>query len=136
MPGGPMGMPGTARPTAPGRGLSRRLTPTGGPWGARAPPPPRGGGGAEGAARHGQAHCPRARLEQALDLVGRHMAFQGVAAHGGRVAAAEALRHAELLAHRSRVRNFDDFDREAGGDRKSTRLNSSHSQISYALFFF
>src|SRR3990167_6877929 len=25
---------------------------------------------------------------------------------------------------------------EPGGDRKSTRLNSSHSQISYSLFFF
>src|SRR5438270_9732362 len=25
-------------------------------------------------------------------------------------------------------------DRRAGGDRKSTRLNSSHSQISYAVF--
>src|SRR3990167_5473249 len=25
---------------------------------------------------------------------------------------------------------------QEGGDRKSTRLNSSHSQISYAVFFF
>src|SRR5688572_32039514 len=25
-------------------------------------------------------------------------------------------------------------ERESGGDRKSTRLNSSHSQISYAVF--
>src|SRR2546427_9129133 len=26
------------------------------------------------------------------------------------------------------------FDQAVGGDRKSTRLNSSHSQISYAVF--
>src|SRR3990167_10661268 len=30
----------------------------------------------------------------------------------------------------------DDFALMAWGDKKSTRLNSSHSQISYAVFFF
>src|SRR2546430_13699133 len=30
--------------------------------------------------------------------------------------------------------NGDSFDLSSGADRKSTRLNSSHSQISYAVF--
>src|SRR5688572_32098482 len=33
-----------------------------------------------------------------------------------------------------RSRRDEDQDGGAGGDRKSTRLNSSHSQISYAVF--
>src|SRR2546430_3861957 len=37
-------------------------------------------------------------------------------------------RGARPLAHAGRA------PRHAGGDRKSTRLNSSHSQISYAVF--
>src|SRR2546422_6622847 len=32
------------------------------------------------------------------------------------------------------VRRLIDFARDAGGDRKSTRLNSSHGYISYAVF--
>src|SRR5688572_31961203 len=35
--------------------------------------------------------------------------------------------------HRRRVRTHQ-RDREVASDRKSTRLNSSHSQISYAVF--
>src|SRR2546427_7901735 len=31
-------------------------------------------------------------------------------------------------------RGGDDGEQRRGGDRKSTRLNSSHSQISYAVF--
>src|SRR3989475_7808108 len=38
-------------------------------------------------------------------------------------------RHRRLARHRSRQRT-----RTGEGDRKSTRLNSSHSQISYAVF--
>src|SRR5256886_9185357 len=34
----------------------------------------------------------------------------------------------------ARVRREDRPDARADGDRKSTRLNSSHSQISYAVF--
>src|SRR2546430_17198866 len=38
------------------------------------------------------------------------------------------------LATRPRWRNFFETIRSLGSDRKSTRLNSSHSQISYAVF--
>src|SRR3712207_7049115 len=37
----------------------------------------------------------------------------------------------EIAVHFDRVRLADDG---AGGDRKSTRLNSSHANISYAVF--
>src|SRR2546430_12655967 len=40
--------------------------------------------------------------------------------------------HITLLAFRGRFPGFDKLPRK---DRKSTRLNSSHSQISYAAFF-
>src|SRR3712207_8070275 len=33
-----------------------------------------------------------------------------------------------------RLRHLDDHVAAAGGDRKSTRLNSSHANISYAVF--
>src|SRR2546430_11145652 len=36
--------------------------------------------------------------------------------------------------HQSRERGLPVGDEVAAGDRKSTRLNSSHSQISYAVF--
>src|SRR2546430_10227319 len=39
---------------------------------------------------------------------------------------------AHLLEHRGQV--LPEPRLELGGDRKSTRLNSSHSQISYAVF--
>src|SRR2546430_7343911 len=43
---------------------------------------------------------------------------------------------AGLLGRRAEERVRDDESRSErrGGDRKSTRLNSSHSQISYAVF--
>src|SRR2546430_10180756 len=40
-----------------------------------------------------------------------------------------ALHHVERFAHRPILTNRDRIE-----DRKSTRLNSSHSQISYAVF--
>src|SRR2546427_6458546 len=50
---------------------------------------------------------------------------------GGRGARpADPLAHS--LEHDKKHR--DDEDPDASGDRKSTRLNSSHSQISYAVF--
>src|SRR2546427_2633383 len=43
--------------------------------------------------------------------------------------------HPTLAPHRRRIRSRPDpHDRVVMGDRKSTRLNSSHSQISYAVF--
>src|SRR2546422_4729611 len=59
--------------------------------------------------------------------------------HGGGLRRLRAQPH-RLLGHRAR--NAGDADRAAldatrgaeGGDRKSTRLNSSHGYISYAVF--
>src|SRR5688572_32270654 len=40
----------------------------------------------------------------------------------------------QLDRHMAQAANADDADLLARPDRKSTRLNSSHSQISYAVF--
>src|SRR2546428_8364017 len=40
----------------------------------------------------------------------------------------------ELLSGKPPVRGATAGDTRTGGDRKSTRLNSSHDQISYAVF--
>src|SRR5688572_31814495 len=40
----------------------------------------------------------------------------------------------DALPERARLKPDHAADLEAGRDRKSTRLNSSHSQISYAVF--
>src|SRR2546430_8588933 len=45
-----------------------------------------------------------------------------------------ALTYSELAAAFPRSGGVYVFVRESFGDRKSTRLNSSHSQISYAVF--
>src|SRR3712207_8991074 len=42
--------------------------------------------------------------------------------------------HAVLPARLQRGRPHGDRDRRGTGDRKSTRLNSSHANISYAVF--
>src|SRR2546427_1785966 len=45
------------------------------------------------------------------------------------------LRGAQRRVHqRLETPSLEALDRGLGGDRKSTRLNSSHSQISYAVF--
>src|SRR3990167_7430654 len=49
----------------------------------------------------------------------------------GRVAGTMAKHRADLLQRAAPAQHFG-----GGRDRKSTRLNSSHSQISDALFFF
>src|SRR5206468_10990747 len=52
----------------------------------------------------------------------------------------EPARAVIRVLHRRRVRRFlrepqvDGHHQDAAGDRKSTRLNSSHDQISYAVF--
>src|SRR5205085_5413018 len=68
---------------------------------------------------------------------------QGRPPHGGRHLPREQLRARQQ--HQRRLSAFDDRNRRHSGlsvfsarresaDRKSTRLNSSHSQISYAVF--
>src|SRR2546430_13231387 len=47
---------------------------------------------------------------------------------------AEEHRHEDRLIGVRRVAVVGDADRARRRDRKSTRLNSSHSQISYAVF--
>src|SRR2546427_7445759 len=56
-------------------------------------------------------------IEECCDYAGGKGIFLGLENHGGIVSTAD---------------DFQDFLRR--GDRKSTRLNSSHSQISYAVF--
>src|SRR5690349_23654496 len=49
--------------------------------------------------------------------------------------AVEARDHDQLLEHLRRLRERVELTRmDAGLDRKSTRLNSSHVEISYAVF--
>src|SRR3712207_7951578 len=60
-------------------------------------------------------------------------AERGLCPHGPRQGAAAAARHRPARApQRAYPRRHG--DRAAGGDRKSTRLNSSHANISYAVF--
>src|SRR2546422_7048834 len=58
--------------------------------------------------------------------------------HGGAqdegVVGAEASRTPRPLAHQRGRRHRDQDPDDAGEDRKSTRLNSSHGYISYAVF--
>src|SRR5690606_41699694 len=53
---------------------------------------------------------------------------------GGKVAMLVALRHPELLDRLVVVDIAPTASRSVGEDRKSTRLNSSHVKISYAVF--
>src|SRR2546430_3642975 len=62
----------------------------------------------------------------------RHGRASGAAGGGLRHG---ALRHsAGVRGARARPRDGDRVARRIAADRKSTRLNSSHSQISYAVF--
>src|SRR5256886_11914730 len=45
-----------------------------------------------------------------------------------------AVRNIGNTAYRSFLSRYKEFALDPGRDRKSTRLNSSHSQISYAVF--
>src|SRR5688572_5946197 len=53
---------------------------------------------------------------------------RGAAGQGGALVTGRSLSMEELQA------TLADLDKLTGEDRKSTRLNSSHSQISYAVF--
>src|SRR2546430_13479344 len=68
-------------------------------------------------------------LHDALPI--SHSARRGVAG-GGRLA--EARRLHQRPRHREPLPGMTAADLVLHGDRKSTRLNSSHSQISYAVF--
>src|SRR5207245_10831062 len=65
-----------------------------------------------------------------------------ISGHHGALGAARALHPRRLRLRALRVRRARDrvradaaaADDHAGGDRKSTRLNSSHGSISYAVF--
>src|SRR3712207_7611192 len=48
--------------------------------------------------------------------------------------AAQAIGYAELFAHVRGELDLDDAVARTAADRKSTRLNSSHANISYAVF--
>src|SRR2546430_11168231 len=59
------------------------------------------------------------------------VAQRPVPVYGQYVGQTEAVKTVEV---RARVEGFIDRQAAPDGDRKSTRLNSSHSQISYAVF--
>src|SRR2546427_6602095 len=76
-------------------------------------------------------------------LLGRHLvAISGQVDSIGRIALPDREDHVDRFGeHAAAVLGEDAEDRsrmfaEAIEDRKSTRLNSSHSQISYAVFCF
>src|SRR5690606_8886899 len=68
----------------------------------------------------------RAGADGPVHLVGHSL--------GGKVAMLVALRHPELLDRLVVVDIAPTASRSVGEDRKSTRLNSSHVKISYAVF--
>src|SRR3712207_8699098 len=72
----------------------------------------------------------RSVLDRLLALVVR--VGRRVEGRGKRAAGAGALAGARLLRNVVQARSSE--DRDVGGDRKSTRLNSSHANISYAVF--
>src|SRR2546427_6674806 len=70
---------------------------------------------------------PRSTLFPYTTLFRSHAAERAVASREGRAAGRRG-------AHRPLLRGIGHEARHGGRDRKSTRLNSSHSQISYAVF--
>src|SRR5688572_32250120 len=78
---------------------------------------------------------PRSTLFPYTTLFRSRVECRRIALHGRAGFGARRLRHGDQLTHPAVV----DGRRAAaappdGADRKSTRLNSSHSQISYAVF--
>src|SRR5256886_11112086 len=73
-------------------------------------------------------------ISRASSLVGRarfvRVCDVGFLAKSGDVEACVLFRGADP----DRAEDVDDPQKDVGPDRKSTRLNSSHSQISYAVF--
>src|SRR5256886_13510881 len=85
------------------------------------------------AANH-QTHNARALAAAGAAI---HLAEHDLSAHALAGLVTELLgepARLEALAARARARGHPNESREIVSDRKSTRLNSSHSQISYAVF--
>src|SRR2546421_9624850 len=76
---------------------------------------------------------PRSTLFPYTTLFRSHAALDGNCASGVGTGNVEIATLRQLLA---RIGNVPDVQQQiaAEGDRKSTRLNSSHDQISYAVF--
>src|SRR5688572_32325528 len=80
---------------------------------------------------------PRSPLFPYTTLFRSRRGGGAVAARGSGARGALPVRRAPLAGHRDRrsvARGLLDAARHRARDRKSTRLNSSHSQISYAVF--
>src|SRR5690349_24579697 len=60
--------------------------------------------------------------------------FRSVRDHAQAAAEADGRAHREGRLGQGRRREIPRRERQARGDRKSTRLNSSHVEISYAVF--
>src|SRR2546430_5072289 len=74
---------------------------------------------------------PYTTLFRSVNARGRLRLVPGKSLFGGRLIVGGSSRNHERRRQR---RRRGGFDRRPLQDRKSTRLNSSHSQISYAVF--
>src|SRR3712207_8985266 len=80
---------------------------------------------------------PRSTLFPYTTLFRSRAVGEGRRVHRGEVAVPRLLlvaEHADREAGRGRGRREEDVAVARGADRKSTRLNSSHANISYAVF--
>src|SRR2546427_3000802 len=101
-------------------------------------------GPVSGGAESKRRRCPRSRARQSrVTLLARRCSLEGVAGLApGAHPAIECQRAGVAHGAQRRCRQRRDLAELAAGedarrrvgDRKSTRLNSSHSQISYAVF--
>src|SRR2546427_6136045 len=87
------------------------------------------------ARRQTSAHDGNETRETLLKLAARTFGEQGYSATTMRnIAEQSGIEAASIYYHFASKEELVDEVMEQGGDRKSTRLNSSHSQISYAVF--
>src|SRR5690606_41629473 len=75
-----------------------------------------------------------AAVSGVLDGPGQRLLLKPLLVGMEKLVAAKVVLEAQFIGLlQQRVQQFQVIDREAHGDRKSTRLNSSHVKISYAV---
>src|SRR5438067_4799650 len=77
---------------------------------------------------------PRSTLFPYTTLFRSGRSIPAAADHPGRATRGGVLREGRLAAHQSQRTDRGGARSHTQGDRKSTRLNSSHVSISYAVF--
>src|SRR5688572_32577498 len=76
----------------------------------------------------------QASLGEKISLIASHPDLAGKAAIEGNLSAMSVAEQAAAGLDKLSAEEYAEFSRQIRIDRKSTRLNSSHSQISYAVF--